>query len=215
MFLAGQGTTGLGFVSTSAVSIISAFIAATFILAFRGKDTLKQHLKQNVLIVATAALVGNLFWYGAILGWDVIRTVYNDHQGLVEANGLLTKENDRLKSPDANAEVLEKQKRLTIRTELGKLLDRNIKIREDCMNDKHLAGFSCMSEYLRWRDQTRKFISNNIEHPYLARFMATVGTHMEYKSSSGSFLQGEESDAVNFLTFSGVTLDEFIREFQN
>jgi hypothetical protein len=121
-FLAGQGTTGLGFISTSAVTAICALIAALIILASRGKDALKQHLKQNVVIVTVAALAGNLFWYGTILGWDVIRTVYDDHQGLVEANGRLAKENERLRNPIINAEDLEKQKRFAIRTELGRLL---------------------------------------------------------------------------------------------
>jgi hypothetical protein len=144
-----------------------------------------------------------------------ITTVYVDHQGLVGANGRLAKENERLKNPTVKAEELEKQKRFTIRTELGKLLDANNKTRENCMNDKPPTGFSCMSEYLHWRDQTRNYISKNMEPPYLARFKATIGTHMEYKTSSGNFLREEESDAVNLLTFSGVTLDEFIREFQN
>lgn len=215
LFLAGQGTTGLGFVSTSAVTAISGLIAALIILASRGKDALKQHIKQNVVIVAVAALAGNLFWYGAILGWDVIRTVYDDHQRLVGAIGGLTQENETLKNPTIKAEELEKQKRFITRTELGKLLDLNNKIRENCMNEKHPMAFSCMSEYLHWRDQTRKFISQNMEPPYLARFKATTGTHMMYKSSSGSFLGEEDSDAVNLLTFSGMTLDEFIREFQN
>jgi hypothetical protein len=60
-----------------------------------------------------------------------------------------------------------------------------------------------------------KYISKNMEPQYLSRFKATMGTHAEYKSSSGSFLMGEDSDAMNLLTFSGVTLDEFIKEFQN
>jgi hypothetical protein len=142
-------------------------------------------------------------------------TVYDDHQGLVRANKLLNEENGALKIPAVKAQELEKQKRLAVRTELGELLDLNIKIRENCMDGKHPAGFSCMREYLRWRDQTRQYISKNLEPQYLSRFRATTGTHAEYKSSGGSFLVGEESDAVNLLAFCGVTLDEFIREFQN
>jgi len=215
LFLSGQGTTGLGFISASAVAAISGLIAALIILVSHGKDALKQHVKQNVVIVAVAALAGNFVWYGAILGWDVIRTVYDDHQELVEANRGLARDIEELRKPTIKAEELEKQKRFTIRTELGKLLDRNIKIRETCMNDNHPARFSCMSEYLHWRDQTRKYISQNMEPPYLARFKAYTGTHMEYKTPTGRFLEGKESDAVNLLTSSGVILDEFIREFQN
>jgi hypothetical protein len=54
-----------------------------------------------------------------------------------------------------------------------------------------------------------------MEPPYLARFKATTGTHTEYKTTSGRFLGEKESNAVNLLTFSAGTLDEFIREFQN
>jgi hypothetical protein len=205
----------LGFISTSAVTAICALIAALIILASRGKDALKQHLKQNVVIVTVAALAGNLFWYGTILGWDVIRTVYDDHQGLVEANGRLAKENERLRNPIINAEDLEKQKRFAIRTELGRLLARNNEIREKCAIDKPPLGFSCEGEWIRWRDETRNYILKNMEPPYLARFKATTGTHTEYKTTSGRFLGEKESNAVNLLTFSAGTLDEFIREFQN
>jgi hypothetical protein len=115
----------------------------------------------------------------------------------------------------AAAANLEKQKRFTIRIGLGNLLTRNNETRNKCESDKHPIGFSCWSEWIRWRDQARNYISKNMEPPYLARFKATTGTHVEYKTGSGRFLQGEESDAVNLLTFSAGTLDEFIREFQN
>jgi hypothetical protein len=113
-------------------------------------------------------------------------------------------------------EELEKQKRLTIRAELGKLLGRNTKIREDCQRDEAPKGFSCWTEWLHWRYQTRSYISRNMESTYLARFKATVGTNMLYKTfPSGRFLEGKENDAVNLLAFSAGTLDQFIREFPN
>jgi hypothetical protein len=117
--------------------------------------------------------------------------------------------------PPIQIEDLVKRKRLTIRTDLGKLLARNNEIKGDCLSDKPPKGFSCGSEYLHWRDQTRNYILKNMDPAYLARFKATTGTHMFYKAASGSFLVGDESDAVNLLTFSAATLDEFIREFQN
>jgi len=148
-----------------------------------------------------------------------VTTIYDDHQELVavnealgRANETLKEENTALKSP---REDPEKQKRLKIRTDLGRLLDLNIKIRETCMDAKHPPGFSCMGEYLRWRDRTRKYISDNMEPQYLSRFKATTGTYMGYKSSTGNLLMGDDSDAMNLLNFCGVTLDEFIREFQN
>jgi hypothetical protein len=144
-----------------------------------------------------------------------VTTVYDDHNSLAAANEALRQENEALKNPTAKADDPEKQKRLAIRTELGKLLDLNINLREECMNANHAAGFSCMGEYLRWRARTWKYVSIQMEPQYLSRFKATMGTAAMYKSSSGSFLIGDDADAMNLLTFSGTTLDEFIREFQN
>jgi hypothetical protein len=113
-------------------------------------------------------------------------------------------------------ELLEKQKKLTIRTELGKLLNSNVKIREKCQRDELPKGFSCSVEEVRWRDKARRYISKNMEPSYLARFDATLGTHMEYKKTpSGTFLQGEESNAVNYLAFFADTIHKFIKDFQN
>ncbi len=113
-------------------------------------------------------------------------------------------------------EDLEKQKRLTIKAELGKLLARNVKIRENCQKDEQPKGFSCWSEWIRWRGQTKNYILKNMERSYWDRFEANTGTHMEYKKTpSGRFLQGEESDAVNFLAISAGILDQFVREFPN
>jgi hypothetical protein len=104
----------------------------------------------------------------------------------------------------------------TIRTGLGNLLNSNVKIREKCLLDEPPKGFSCSVEEVGWRDKARRYISKNMEPSYLARFDATLGTHMEYKkTSSGRFLQGQESDAVNYLAFFADTLDKFIKEFQN
>jgi hypothetical protein len=119
-------------------------------------------------------------------------------------------------APASHTQDLERQKRSTIRSELGKLLARNTDISETCQKDERPKGFSCWDEWIRWRDQTKKYISRNMEPSYLARFTATMGTHMEYKSMpSGKFLEGQDSDAVNLLHFTAETLDEFIREFQN
>jgi hypothetical protein len=104
----------------------------------------------------------------------------------------------------------------SIRSELAALLSRNTDISEMCQKDERPKGFSCMDEYLHWLDQTTDYISKNMEPSYLARFKATMGTHMEYKSMpSGKFLTGQDSDAVNLLHFTAETLDKFIREFQN
>jgi hypothetical protein len=96
-FLAGQGTTGLGFFSPILVTALSGTVAAAIILALRGKAAVVANWKQNVAIVFVAAVVGNLLWYGPILGWDVIKTVYDDHKSLVEANLTLKAENVKLR----------------------------------------------------------------------------------------------------------------------
>jgi hypothetical protein len=106
-----------------------------------------------------------------------------------------------------------------IRSELGKLLARNNEIRETCQRDALPKGFSCWAEWIRWRDQARKYLSKTTEPSYLARFRATTGTHLLYKKMpSGRFLdEGPESDsdAMNLLTFSAATLDQFIKELHN
>jgi hypothetical protein len=100
--------------------------------------------------------------------------------------------------------------------QLGELLARNTEISETCQKDERPKGFSCWDKWISWGDQTRKYLSMNMEPSYLARFKATIGTHMNYKSMpSGNFLEGRDADAVNLLHFSAGTLDEFIREFQN
>ena len=146
------------------------------------------------------------FAWICLFGWSVGATIYQDHQSLVGANGRLAKENERLRKPSINTGDSEKQKRFTIRTELGRLLARNNEIREKCESDKPPLGFSCEGEWIRWRDDTRDYILKNMEPSYLARFKATTGTHMEYKTTSGRFLGEKESNAVNLLTFSGGTL---------
>lgn len=207
------------------LTLLEALVLAFIVFFVRGWKQFKEHLIVKIAITFGSAILTWLLVFVVVLirlpakmlaeADANITKVIQEKQQFSEANGRLAEENERLRKPTSKAEESEKQKRSTIRTELGKLLDRNIKIREDCMNDEHPAGFSCMSEYLQWRDQTRNYISKNMEPSFLARFKATIGTHAEYKTSSGSFLRGEESDALNLLTFSGMTLDEFIREIPN
>jgi hypothetical protein len=149
---------------------------------------------------------------GAVWGWLEFRApLPTKHE--IEATGGT---NEVPVAPTPHVEDFEKQKRLTVRTELGRLLKRNTEIRENCQRDEPPKGFSCWTEWIHWRDQTRKYILKNMEPPYLARFKATTGTHMLYKRTpSGGFLEGEGSDAVNLLAFSAATLDQFIKEFQN
>jgi hypothetical protein len=108
------------------------------------------------------------------------------------------------------------QERIKIRMQLGQLLARNTAIRETCQKDERPKGFSCQDEWIRWLDQTRKYLSNNMDPSYSIRFRAATGTHMYYKSlPSGKFLDDQDTDAVNVLTFSATSLDQFIREFEN
>jgi hypothetical protein len=82
-FLSGQGTTNLGFISVYTVPIYSAITAGLLILAVRGKSAMIQHWKQSLGIVFGAAVFGNVLWFGPIFAWNIITTVYTDHEALV------------------------------------------------------------------------------------------------------------------------------------
>jgi hypothetical protein len=109
----------------------------------------------------------------------------------------------------------ERQKRIRIRLELGKLLARNNEIRDTCLSDTPPTRFVCWDQWIHWRDQTRTYLSKNMDPTYLARFKATTGIHAEYRTPGGRVLEEKDGNAVNLLTFSASTLDEFIREFQD
>jgi hypothetical protein len=104
LFLVGQGTTALGFWSPYSIGGLSALVAGVAVLALRGIEAMKQHWKQTLGIVFGAAVAANLIWYGPIFGWDLIKTVYGDHQFLVasnhEAEVEIHKRNDRIRQQD-------------------------------------------------------------------------------------------------------------------
>jgi hypothetical protein len=92
LFLTGQGTTNLGFISVYTIPFYSAIIAGFFILVLRGKSEMIAHGKRSVGLLFGAAVMGNVLWFGPILSWELIKTTYNDHAQLVERVGRMNSE---------------------------------------------------------------------------------------------------------------------------
>jgi hypothetical protein len=79
-FLAGQGTTFLGFISNWTPSILSAIFTVSFIFWKQGWKAVIEHLRRSVLLVFAAAIAGNVIWFSAILVWTAIKTIYQEHE---------------------------------------------------------------------------------------------------------------------------------------
>jgi hypothetical protein len=78
------------------VSLVSVIVAGLLLLVVRGKSAMIQHWKQNLTIVVGAVVIGNLLWFGSIFSWDVLKTVFDDHQFLVQSNTSLREEIKRI-----------------------------------------------------------------------------------------------------------------------
>jgi len=86
LFLAGQGTTGLGFLSPFAVAVLSGVIVAVVIWKRSGLPAMKGHWKKNVAHVLLGAIGGVILWYGTIFSWIVVKVIYQDHMDLIAEN---------------------------------------------------------------------------------------------------------------------------------
>lgn len=95
-FLAGQGTSASGFLAPYLVALTSGIIVTLAILHYHGMQAMIEHWKRNAVLVLCAALGGNLIVYVPLFGWNIVKTVYQDHVSLVGANAALQNENTDL-----------------------------------------------------------------------------------------------------------------------
>jgi hypothetical protein len=88
-FLHAMGTTGLGFFTPVLVFITTVVLTLTIIGLRQGKAAMKAHWKQTAALTTCATLAVMVIVYGPIFSWNFIKTIYDDHAGLVSANAQL------------------------------------------------------------------------------------------------------------------------------
>jgi hypothetical protein len=122
LFLIGQGTTALGFMSPYIVSFFAVIVAGLLVLHVRGKSAMIQHWKQSLGIVFGAALIGNVLWFGSIFSWDLVKTVYEDHDALVSMIPMARRDQESLDRKTIDS----------LNGEIEKLKNRQPPVKEQC-----------------------------------------------------------------------------------
>jgi hypothetical protein len=88
-FIAALGSSTLGFLSPFLVAISSVVIFGAVAYRRSGWAALMDHFKQTMGIAAAVALGAEIIIYAPIFFWNVTKTVYLDHAGLVAAKKML------------------------------------------------------------------------------------------------------------------------------
>lgn len=98
-FRSSLGTTSLGFIAPLAVSILSIAITLFIVLRKQGKEAMLKRWKEDAAIALRVTLIVALGVYGPIFLYEgLIKTVYEDHQSLLQANKKLSSINADLRS---------------------------------------------------------------------------------------------------------------------
>jgi hypothetical protein len=109
-FLHAMGTTGLGFFTPLVVFVLTVLATLGVIVWKQGKDAMKQHWKQSAAITTGVTLAVMLVVYSPIFLWNVVKTVYSDHEGLTVENTHLMAENSQ--TAKRNSELDSKNRQL-------------------------------------------------------------------------------------------------------
>jgi hypothetical protein len=114
-FLSALGTTGLGWWVQGIIWFFATEIATYLVVWItRGKAAMKDRAMQNFKIGLYAWLLVMVFVYVPIFGWNVVKTVYSDHQSLVSRVGTIKQERDAAlkKNQELTDQVKEKQQQI-------------------------------------------------------------------------------------------------------
>jgi hypothetical protein len=217
-FLAGQGTTGLGFVSPYTVPVISAVCAGALLLLVRGKAAMIAHWRQNLGIVALAAAVANLLWYGPLIGRALVQVVYDDHASLVEQNQTLetqvhmvTAELQKLELENSDlkqkvpAETSLKSRALQTADDLDRFFAKRSKNEPSCVQTSSMTA-----EEQRAIIQPCAKYNLETQNEY-AKFAPTIMSMVQEFKAKGISVQDIENCAP--LGFCGIPISTQLRAF--
>ena len=115
-------TNTLGFVMEIALSVI-VFVTTLFVVLLRTEKGERSRALRTSLIAAAATAVVTLCFWSAMFGWNVIKTVYDDHQKEQSEARTLTAKNNSLASDNKGLGNVETAKsaapRISKPTKLG------------------------------------------------------------------------------------------------
>jgi len=95
-FLRYLGTTGAGFITPILVALCTVVGTLAVIGYLHGRQAMLKHWWENAAITAVVTTAVLLIVYGPIFGSELAETVYEDHENLVRANGVLRQDNKGL-----------------------------------------------------------------------------------------------------------------------
>ena len=98
-FLHAMGTTGLGFFTPVLVFALTVILTLVVIFLRDGKEKMKEHWQETAAIASIATVAVMLIVYGPIFAWNIVKTVYVDHQDLVNKDKELLAKNSTLVDP--------------------------------------------------------------------------------------------------------------------
>jgi hypothetical protein len=81
-FLQSMGTTGLGFFTPVVVFVCTLLVTLLVIRRRQGADAMRQHWRETATITSGITVGVMFIVYSPILAWNVIKTVYVDHEDL-------------------------------------------------------------------------------------------------------------------------------------
>lgn len=134
-FINSQGSTTLGWVSSTIVVPVLAVAATVFLIRQRrGRKAMLSHWRQDAVVTLQVIAFAVIFYYGPIFIWKgIIRTIYDDHRLLVAQNQSLTHRQPEVRvqyvTPDQPKESPNSLRRRTLRL-ADELTDFAIKSRE-------------------------------------------------------------------------------------
>jgi hypothetical protein len=82
-FLSLEGSSSHGFFSPIAVSVFTIIASIIVIRYMHGAAAMKTRLWEDTIIALTALIVFTTLVYGPQFAWEVARTVYDEHNGLI------------------------------------------------------------------------------------------------------------------------------------
>src|SRR5579863_7604151 len=82
-FFQSLGTTPLGFVIPFLISVLGIVVTIIIISRRRGREGVRQHLRENLTTAAKVVIIVTIVVYGSVFLITLIRELYLDHAHLV------------------------------------------------------------------------------------------------------------------------------------
>jgi cell division protein FtsB len=208
-FFHSLGTTALGFIIPLFVSALTIAVTLIVISRLRGREGVKQHLRENMTTAAIVSVIVLAFVYGSVFGADLIRDLFMDHVQLavakdafIQTNLGYAREVDQLKRD--NAALQHENTRLAglaVPQELARTQQTlsNLLIEGKTLLDWCRAGLSdqCKSVKDKWERDVEAALRAYRSNPTLvARWIASVGQNQEGPAYVEVFNEQRMLDAI-------------------